>query len=365
VSARRVIVGVAAALTLMGGLLAGLGAGTASAGRSGAGTGSTQTAPGVPGVTTVTTPTLPAADLPGYNRPVIKLGDMNTPEQFILGQLYQLALEQQGYTVEISRNVGSPDVRTAALKDGSLDVYPEYLDQWNSYVAHLHHRFQTLKGSYAAGSAYARTHGFVMLKPTPFSDTGGFAVTSEYAQQNHIRSLADLTHGPGIIIGVPIEFQNEVHGLPALARAYHLRPGLAAPNSRWYVQPIDIGFQYYWLSSGKVQAAFSDTTDPQLTGPGFRELQDPKHVFGFGNAVPVTTKRVLRLEGPDFKRTIDRVDALLTTEAMRGLNAEYSIGRHLPTPIAQQFLEGNGLLPPSQYAPVTTTTTSAVTTATP
>lgn len=365
-SARRLILGVAAALTLCGGLLAGLGAGTASAGHTGTATTSASTATGVPGVTTVTTPTLPPPDLPGHDRPPIALGDMNTPEQFIIGQLYQLALQQQGYTVLLSRNVGSPLVRTTAIKDGSLDVYPEYLDQWNSYVAHLHDRFQTLSASYAAGSAYAREHGFAMLKPTPFSNTAGLAVTSEYAQQNHVSSIADLTRGTGIIIGVPLEFEVATHGLPALARAYHLRPALTAPNSRWFVQQInDVGSQYGWLTSGNVDVAFSYTTDPELAGPEFRELQDPKHVFGFGNVVPVTTPHVLRVEGPVFRETIDRVDALLTTQAMRGLNSEYSVGRHNPTPIAEQFLEGNGILPASQYAPVTTTTSVTTTTATP
>jgi osmoprotectant transport system substrate-binding protein len=363
VSLRRPVLGVVAALTLSGGVLAGLGAGTASAGHAGTAT-TTATAPSLPAVTVVTTPTVPAIDLPGHNRPVVALGDMNTPEQFILGQLYELALEHQGYTVVLSRNVGSPSVRLAALRDGSLDVYPEYLGQWNSYVAHLHTRFQSLSASYGAGSAYARDHGFVLLRPTPFSDTSGLAVTSEYSQLNHINSIADLTHGTGIIIGVPLEFETEVHGLPALAHAYHLRPALTAPDSRWIMQPIDIGFQYDWLSSEKVQVAFSYTTDPELAGTQFRELQDPKHVFGFGNVVPVTTERVLRAEGPAFRKTLERVDALLTTQAMRGLNSEYSIGGHDPTVIAQQFLEGNGILPRSQFAPITTTTASSVTTTT-
>jgi glycine betaine/choline ABC-type transport system substrate-binding protein len=359
------MLGVVAVLTLSGGTFAGLGVGTASAGRSE--TGTTAAGPAQPGVTTVTTPTIPAAALPGHNRPVVALGDMNTPEQFIIGQLYQLALEQEGYTVTLSRNVGPAHVAQLALQDGTLDIYPDYLGKWNSYVAHLHTRFQTLSASYKAASAYAKKHGFVLLKPTPFSDTSGLAVTSEYAQENHITSIPDLTRGTGVIIGVPLEFESATHGLSALARAYHLHPttGRCLTGACAFIQQInDIGSQYGWLSSGGVQVAFSYTTDPELTGPEFRELRDPKHVFGFGNVVPVTTSQVLKAEGPAFKRTIERVDALLTTQAVRGLNSEYSVGRHDPTPIAEQFLEGNGILPPSQYAAVTTTTSSPLTTTT-
>jgi osmoprotectant transport system substrate-binding protein len=358
VSLRRLVSVVAAAITLSAGVLAGCGAGAASAGSSDTATTTTGAGSGIPGVTTVTVPTIPETELPGYDRPGVLLGDMNTPEQFILGQLYQLALQQMGYQVALSRNIGAPPVRRKALETGSLDLYPEYLGQWNSYMAHLHRRFTTLAASYAAGSAYARKHGFVLLKPTPYSYTTGLAVTSQYAQQNHISSIPDLTHGTGVILGAPLNFQTETDGLPALARAYHLH----VPDSSF--QPIDVTAQYRWLDSGNVQVAWVKTTDPQLAGPQYRVLADPKHVFGFGNVVPVTTPKVLREEGPAFAQTIDRVDALLTTQAMRGLNAEYLIGGHDPTDIARQFLKGSGILPPSQYAPVTDTTTTTASTST-
>lgn len=332
-----------AALALSGGLLAGWGTGRASAEHARKHN-PPVTTQAVPMVTTSTTPTVAASSLPGHNRPLIVMGDMNTPEQFIIGQLYQLALQQAGYSVNLTRNLGPPSIRRAALKLGSLDLYPEYLGQWNSYVARLHRRFRTLAASYAAGSAYARRHGLVLLKPTPFSDTSGVAVTAEYARENHVYSIPQLAHTTAIAFGAPIEFQTIADGLPVLAGVYHLRPG--------YVQNIDVGLQYAWLNSGNVQATYSNTTDAQLSEPRYVELRDPKHVFGFGNVVPVTTRHVLEVEGPAFRRTIDRVDALLTLQAMRGLNREYVMSGHNPTEIAVEFLQGNGILPPSVFAPV-------------
>ena len=352
-SLRRLAAGLAALMVLSGGLLTGLGTGTAAAGHPGH-TGTTVTAPTLPSVTTVTTPSVPPDRLPGYNRPTVLLGDMNTPEQFIIGQLYRLALGQVGYSVSVSRNIGAPWVRETALKLGSLDLYPEYLGQWNSRVAHLHRRFQTLAASYGAGSAWARLHGFRLLTPTPFSDTSGVAVTTQYARENHVRSIPDLAHGTGIVFGAPIEFQMIPDGMPVLAHAYHLHPG--------YIQDIGIGLQYWWLNTGNVQAAYSTTTDPELAEPQFVELTDPRHVFGFGNVVPVTTPKVLKAEGPAFQRTIDRVDALLTERAMRGLNREIVLGGHNPTAIAADFLMGNGILPPSQFAPVPVPASSGSTT---
>jgi osmoprotectant transport system substrate-binding protein len=313
--------------------------------------------PTQPTVTVVTTPTVPADELPGYGKPTVQLGDMNTPEQFIIGQLYQLALQQEGYTVSLTRNVGVAQVALAALRGGTLDLYPEYLDQWNAQVAGVHMRFHSLAASYGAGAAYAERHGIVLLPPTPFSDTAGVAVTSQYAASNHVTSIADLARGPGIIFAAPVVFATSPHGLPAVERAYRLHPG--------YVQVVyAVGSQYSWLGSGDAQAAYVTTTDPQLLGPEYKLLADPLNVFGYGDVVPVTTPRVLKLEGPAFAETIERIDAVLTTSAMRGLNWEVEVAGHNATQVASEFLQGQRITPPVLFAPVPTTTTNGSATAT-
>ena len=343
--------GLLAALVLSCGLVVGLDAGAASAGHGSTTTSTTVGTVPEPVVTTVTQPTVPAQDLPGTNKPPIHLGDMNTPEQFVIGQLYELALQQQGYLVILDRNVTVPQQRIAGLNRGDLDVYPEYLGQWNSAVAHFHRRFRSLRAAFAAASTYAHRHGFVLLPPTPFSDTSCVAVLAQYAAANHVYSLPELARGGPIIFGAPSVFQYGDDGLPALRHAYHLVPG--------YVQSISDGLQYWWLRTGNVQAAYCASTDPALAGPEYVQLQDPKAIFGHGNVIPVTTPRVLQREGKTFARTIERVDSLLTLRAIRGLNSEIELGGHSPTQIALQFLEGNGILPRSQYAPVPTTTSAS------
>ena len=57
---------------------------------------------------------------------------MNTPEQFVIGELYEAALTHEGYTVALDRNIGTASVRAAALGKGTLDIYPEYIGVWDS-----------------------------------------------------------------------------------------------------------------------------------------------------------------------------------------------------------------------------------------
>jgi osmoprotectant transport system substrate-binding protein len=124
--------------------------------------------------------------------------------------------------------------------------------------------------------------------------------------------------------------------LPALEDAYGFTPGV--------FKPLAVGDQYAALDHGTVQAADVNTTDGQLVGGDYTLLRDPRRVFGFGQVVPVVSARVLRLEGPAFAATVNRVSALLTTPVIRRLNAAVDVYHRDPTVVAKQFLQAYGLL---------------------
>ena len=312
-------------------------------------------------VTTTVNGTTTTVDEPGRGKPAILLGDMNTPEQFILGALYQAALEAQGYQVELSRNIGPTSVSQAAVTEGNLDIYPEYLNTYDSQVAGDSTRFKNLGEAYRAAERWARDHDQRLLAPTPFSDTAGIAVLSTYARAHRLRTLADLRRVQDTLtLGSPFEFSTEPGGLAALEQAYGFLPALTTT--------INIGNQYGGLRTGTIQATYVETTDWQLIGPLFQTLADSQHVLGFGNVVPVVSSKALEQEGPAFPRTIDRVDRLLTQSAIRGLASEM---RDSTDPamsaadVASEFLQGYGIVAPPPWSVLTTTTTTTTSSTTP
>lgn len=341
---------------LGGGLFAAAGVGLAVAtfahGTAQGKTGTQQT-----GTTTSATVTNPKEALPGYGKPPVLLGDENTPEQFILGQLYAQALTAEGYRVQLTANIGPPAVTQQALAQGSLDVYPEYLDVWDGQVVGMKRQPRTLAWAFKNGQRYARAHKLRLLPPTPFSDTAGIAVTSEYASGNHLRKIGSLHPlNEYLTFGGPLPFLQGPDGLHALEHAYHFKPAR--------VQALDVGSSYGDLSNGVVQAAYASTTDPQLADTNYRLLADPKHVMGVGNVVPVVSTKTLKAEGPAFVGALEQVDVLLTTTSMRGLNAEVELKHRSPDTVARTFLQGNGILPPPWWSkngvlPAGGTTTSA------
>jgi osmoprotectant transport system substrate-binding protein len=290
------------------------------------------------GSTTGTSATGPGA-LPGTGRPVVTIGDKNYTEQFVLGQLYLQALKAQGFSVNITQNIGPPAVFTQALKDGSLAMYPEYLSDFDSTVAHQHRRFASRAAALTAGRRWSDRHGLRLLAPTPFGDTDTVAVTDAFADAHHLHTLGDLRDvGATLEIGGAAQFQNAAPGLPSLSRRYGVSPA--------GFDPLAVGDQYTDLDSGKVQAAFVNTTDGELASGDYRVLADPRRIFGWGNVVPVVSTAALAKEGPAFAATVERVDRDLTLPIMRELNNAVDAAGQNPADVATQFLQTHGLLNP-------------------
>jgi osmoprotectant transport system substrate-binding protein len=289
--------------------------------------------------TTTTTTTTATVTLPGVGKPPVTIGDENTPEQFLLGQLYYQALKAQGFAVSLNQSIGPPQVIKQALATGQLVMYPEYLDTWNTQVAGIQRKFRTRAAAYLAGQHYALEHGLTLLSPTPFSDTNAIAVPFIYAVQNQLQSIPDLIAvAPQLTLGGPPQFQQSPTGLPEIENTYGVVPQA--------FEPLEIGAQYRALDQGVVQAAVVQTTDPQLLTGGYPLLGDPANVFGWGNVVPVASVRALDAEGPAFEATVNRVSSLLTLSAMRELNSAVVVSGEDPAVVANQFLQDRGLLPP-------------------
>ncbi|MBV8217559.1 MAG: hypothetical protein JO325_03770 [Solirubrobacterales bacterium] len=335
--------------------LAGCGAGSrpataATSATSASASGTTTTITTTATLTTTATATT-TVTLPGAGRPPVTIGDENTPEQFLLGQLYYQALEAQGFSVALNQSIGPPEVIQQAMATGQLAMYPEYLDTWDSSVAGIQRSFRSRRDAYLAGQHYALAHGLALLNPTPFSDTNAIAVTFDYAVENNVQSISDLMSvAPQLTLGGPPQFQQSPTGLSAIGQFYGVTPAA--------FKPLELGApEYQALDNGTVQAAVVSTTDPQLLSGGYPLLADPQNVFGWGNVVPVASVRVLDAEGPTFEATINRVSALLTLPMMRELNAAVEIDGQDPGTVATQFLQSEGVLP----QPSTTTSTSSST----
>lgn len=273
---------------------------------------------------------------PGAGKPAVVLGDKNFDEEYLLGSLYQEALEAKGYKITLKGNIGSSEIIYKALQGGQIQMYPEYDGTLLTAI------YNDLKPPSSAASTYtitqadAKKAGFELTTPTPFADADGLAVTKAYGKAHSLTTIADLTKVGKVSYGAPAENRTRYDGLVGLEKVYGL-------HNLQFV-PLAEGLNYKALDSGQVDVATIFTTDPQLQSGKYTVLKDTKGLFGFQNVAMVLKPSLVTAEGPAFVQTINKVSSLLTLPAIIKMNAAVQLDQQQPAAVAHAFLAANGLL---------------------
>ena len=64
----------------------------------------------------------------GGNKGSLTMGSKNLPGAQVLGQVYGQALAKDGYQMAYKENLGTTEVVFAALQNGDIDLYPDYMN---------------------------------------------------------------------------------------------------------------------------------------------------------------------------------------------------------------------------------------------
>lgn len=273
---------------------------------------------------------------PGRGKPPIVMGDKNFSEEFVLGDLYTQALQAKGYTVTLKANIGSSEIIDKALTSGQIQMYPEYTGVIYTELAHLGDHPASAQVTYQGAAKWEAARGFTLLKPTPFQDADGLAVLNGFAQAHHLKTIADLKSLSSFTYGGPPENATRYQGVLGLEQAYGLH------NFRFV--PLTIGTQYQALDQHKVTSIAIFTTDGELASGKYTVLKDTKGIFGFQQAAPVVSTKLLSEEGPQFAKILNAVSAKLTFPAIESMNKATQIDHQNPAKVAHEFLKANGLL---------------------
>ena len=276
------------------------------------------------------------ARLPPSDGPPIRIGAKNFTEQAILGELYRQALEAKGYKVVLKPTVGSTEIIHRALQRGALDMYPEYVGILLSEVADLRARPRSAAAAYELARAFERKRHFTMLAQTPLSDSNALGVKPQFAKRHRLRTIADLRRLPGTVkVSALSEFATRYEGLVGLREVYGLR------HLRVTVVPSE--GRYPALDHGDVDVASVFKADGQLAGNRYVVLDDPRGLFASGHVAPIISEKVLAAHGPGLRTAIDAVSRVLTTPAMRKMNAAVDLGKRDPAAVAREFLRSHRL----------------------
>ncbi len=120
----------------------------------------------------------------------LTVGSANFPENVILGEIYAQALEAQGATISKKMNIGARPKYWESLKQGSLDLFPEYTGSILVYIDK--NATATSPDDVYAALGKALPSNLVALDQAEAQDSDAIVVTKETADKFKLKTIADL-----------------------------------------------------------------------------------------------------------------------------------------------------------------------------
>ena len=275
-----------------------------------------------------------AADLPA-----ITIGSQSFWESAVVAEIYAQALEDAGFTVERSLELGARDVTQPALVGGDLDLMPEYIGGLLA-VSYGGEPTPDIDASLEALRTELEADGLVALEPTPGTDADGFAVRQETADELGLATMSDLAEVAGDLKwGVAQECGENPNCGPGLERVY----GIDYESLDLETLGACTTAIAEALNASNIDVAQVCTTQPEIAGFNLVLLEDDQSLAPAQNIVPVARQELVDEAGDVLETTLNAVSELLTTEELTNLGAAIILNGESYEDAAAQWLEDNGL----------------------
>ncbi|WP_108664847.1 ABC transporter substrate-binding protein [Euzebya rosea] len=267
----------------------------------------------------------------------ITVGSTNFDEQELVAEMYALALEDAGYTVERRYQLGSREVVLPALTSGEIDVYPEYV---GTALEFLNEGAGEATGDTEATTELLRERfaeqGVDVLEPSDAQDKNGLVVRQETADEYGLSTVSDLADVAGdLTLGGPPECPERPLCIPGYESTY----GVTFGDFR----SLDAGgpVTIEALSAGEIDVALLFTTDGVIAANDWVLLDDDQDLQPAENIVPV-----IRTDANTDAATeaLNAVSAVLTTENVTEMIRQLRVDLADPAEVAETFLTDQGVL---------------------
>ncbi|MGQ0512187.1 MAG: glycine betaine ABC transporter substrate-binding protein [Betaproteobacteria bacterium] len=233
----------------------------------------------------------------------LQVGSKRFTESYVLGEL----LIRTAETGSHRQGLGNTGIVFAALKSGSIDLYPEYTGTIAREILKLEG-----KASLEDLNRGLAPMGFGVAVPLGFNNSYALAMREERAQALGIRRLSDLAKHPELRLGLSQEFIGRADGWPGLKAAYALQHGTP--------QGLDHGLAYEAIAAAKIDVMDIYTTDAKIERFQLRALEDDRGFFPRYEAV-----LLYRLDAPkrfpEAWAKLQKLEKRIDERAMIRMNA--------------------------------------------
>lgn len=262
----------------------------------------------------------------------IRVGSKDFTENLVIAEIYALALEDNGYTVERVSNISSSLIHNSIVND-EIDLYPEYTGTGLLSVLGEGMETDPEKVYKTVKKEYEEQFNLTWLDYASANDSQGLVIRTEVANSLNIKTISDLqAHASELRFASQGEFDEREDGLPGLEKTYG--------TFNWQSSKVyDNSLKYSVLENDEADVTPAYTTEGQLVNTDeFTLLEDDKQFWPPYNLAPVVRDNILD-DNPDIKTILNNISAKLDTETVTELNAKVDVDGQEYTDVAKEYYD--------------------------
>lgn len=262
----------------------------------------------------------------------IVIGSKDFTENEIVAELYALALEDAGFTVERKMNIASSVIHTSIVND-EIDLYPEYTGTGLISILKMDALTDQQEVYDTVKKAYDEQFGITWLDYAEANDGQGLFVSKKVSDEYGILTISDLqANADKIRFASQGEFDEREDGIPGLEKVY-------GPFNWKSSKVYDNGLKYQVVENDEADASPAYTTEGRLVETDkFVLLEDDKHVWPPYNIAPIVKNDVLE-KYPEIAEILNKLAPAMDTETITALNAKVDIDKEEYEDVAAEFYE--------------------------
>lgn len=251
----------------------------------------------------------------------IRVGSKLFNESVILGEIIAQKIENAGFEVEYSDQLGGTRILWNALLTNELDIYPEYT---GTIVYELLGEQNRL--SIDEINQKIEVYGLRITNALGFNNTYALGMRRDQAEELGIEKISDLKAHTDLRFGFSNEFLNRADGWPGIKSTYEL--------DNTDVTGLDHDLAYRGLENENIDVIDLYSTDAEIDYYDIKVLEDDRIFFPEYEAVIVYRIDIDK----EAQTLLQELEGAISEQEMIAMNAAVKLDGREDAVVASEFL---------------------------
>lgn len=268
----------------------------------------------------------------------VTIGSKDYGENIALGEMFAQLIEADTDIKVIRKlNMGGTFVNFEALKNGDIDMYPEYTGTALTAQLKMDVINDPDKAYEVVAKEFDEQFDIKWLAPFGFNNTYTLAVTDAVYQEYGVETFSDLAKiSDKLIFGAEHEFFDRQDGFDGLVETYGI-------TFKGEPMKMNVSLKYQAIGNGDMDVTDAFSTDGPIKQYNLKVLVDDKNFFPPYYPAPIIRNDTLE-KYPELEGVLNKLGGLIDEEAMTEINYKVDVeGLNLET-VVTEFLTEKGLL---------------------